>query len=111
MKRANETISPVLARLGVSSHLLGHQCLKHTIHLMMDESMSIMQSYEETARELNSTVKSVEHACRYAIHESWARRDTTTSFDIFGNNEDVPTVNKFVKGIVRYLKGGSNGYR
>ena len=102
-------IENTLTQLGLDRTLLGYSYLQTAIKLLNNRPSSTMQLYTEIATKNNTTVKCVEHACRYTIHECWLHRDIDIARNIFGNNEDVPTVGKFIKKVSRYLKEDDHG--
>lgn len=97
-------MNKILEDLGVFPYSRGYKYLQRAIELMMSNPTGIMKVYAEVAKEFNITAKGVEQVCRYTIREGWLCRDTDMSRKVFGNNDAVPTVGKYIKGISRYLR-------
>lgn len=102
-------LTNILKRLGIPTNIKGFQYLRTAI-IMAVERPEILKSimkevYLKTAILHKETLRSVEHAIRYAIKNSLAKSDSDFYIEIFGHEkEKKPTNAEYISAVANYIR-------
>ena len=106
------SITNVLHKLGVPSHIKGYQYIREGISIIYNRPDVIggitKELYPEIASRYDTTVSRVERAIRHAIEVSWNRGNWDLMEEIFGHSVDIdkakPTNSEFIVTIADKLR-------
>lgn len=90
----NVVISSFLQRVGVPVSLIGFDCMREAIRILLSvnnltEAGPVNDIYEILGREMRISPVMAEHAVRHAIDAAWIRADAGTLERIFGYTVDA----------------------